>query len=266
MDALEIAFDPEATVPGGLVAVHEDGRFVGDARFAGADGGESRILPFALSADLDARITERSSRTLARASLSDGVLRLTRQQDDRTILDMAADEPITLVADVARTGNETVAVTAERASAGARRLAEGLARVRADLPAGESRLTVTITRPLTETYQVTNVPGPVIEEVLSAGDTVDEHTRQALRRLAGITSRLAEIRRRIGTLEADVSDLREAIAADRKDLRAIGADTAEGAAIRQRIIERRERADAMLEELRTLRRERLDQEERLRRL
>ncbi len=44
-DALEMSFDPDATVPGGLVAVYDEDGFVGDARFGGADGGEVQHSP-----------------------------------------------------------------------------------------------------------------------------------------------------------------------------------------------------------------------------
>ena len=78
MDALELAFDAAATVPGGLIAVYDADGFVGDARFAGADGGEVTILPFAYSTDVNLRITGNQRRSIASASIVDGTLRIRR--------------------------------------------------------------------------------------------------------------------------------------------------------------------------------------------
>lgn len=257
MDALELAFDPEATVPGGLVAVYDDGRFAGDARFAGADGGETRILPFALSADVNARVSARSDSLVANARLADGALSITREEVTTTVLELAAAEPVTLVADMGRASNASVAAEASGGvDAAVTTPGRDIARLRAALPAGESRIVLTKTRPFFENYAVTNLSPAFIEEVLAVGGAVDEETRRRLREIAGVIAGIAEIERRIATLEADVEDLREAVAIDRENIEAIDPTTPEGGAVRRRIIERTDAIDAALAEIRELRRQR----------
>jgi len=257
MDALELAFAEDATVPGGLVAVYDDGRFAGDARFAGADAGEIRILPFALSADLDARVSERSDRILASASLADGALTITRQEVTTRTLDLSAAEPVTFVADMSRAGNAAVVADA---SGGAEVVVttpgRDIARLRATLPEGDSRVVLTTTRPFFENYALTSLSEAFIEEVLAVGGAIDEETRRRLGEIGAITAGIAGIDRRIRTLEADVADLREAIAIDRENLEAIDPRTPEGGAVRRRIIDRTNDIDAALAELRELRRQR----------
>lgn len=265
MDALELTFDAQASVPGGLIAVYDAQGFVGDARFAGADGGATTLLPFALSADVDVRITSDTSELLASASLADGALRLRRERQSTLSLAVRADEAVALVADDARGSAETVTVTGPQDGA-ARivRLDAATVRLRADVPAGDSTIVLTAVRPFVERIVVSDIPTRLIEEVLSLGGVVDAQTRERLQKIAAINARIAEIDRRLATLEANAADLRDAVAADRENIEAIDPTTPEGAAVRERIIERTNAIDAMLSEMRDLRAERLTEEAALR--
>ena len=91
-------------------------------------------------------------------------------------------------------------------------------------------------------------------------------TRPAARlaALAEAAAEIAAIDRRIGTLEADLADLREAVASDRDNLEAIDVTTPEGARIRERLIARTDEIDATLGTLRQLRQDRLAAERKLR--
>ncbi|WMS44757.1 hypothetical protein RDV64_10400 [Acuticoccus sp. MNP-M23] len=263
MDALDIAFAEDATVPGGLIAVYDQNGFVGDARFGGADSGERTILPFARSADVNARLNQNRRQTLTSARIADGSLRVRRDASRQIVLALEAAEPVTLVTDVPVNGNETVTVESN-ARVDVIKVSESLYRVRATLEMGATRIDVTAVRPILEQYMVSNIPTYVIEEVLSVGGAVDEETAAQLRSLAAASARIAEIDRRLQTLEADIADLRQAVAADRDNLEAIDAATPEGARVRERIIGRTEEIDAMLGTTRDLRRERLEAERALR--
>lgn len=263
MDALEIAFDESATVPGGLIAVYDADGFVGDARFAGADGGEVTILPFALSTDVNVRITGDNRQSISSASIVDGALRVRRQAQRDIMLVAEAAEATTLVVDVPRASGEEIT---GQGGAGVEvsTVNPQLARVRVELEPGETRIALTGVRPIFETYMVSNIPTPVIEEVLSVNGAVDEETAARLRAVADAAAEIAAIDRRLATLEADLSDLREAVAADRENLEAIDVTTPEGARIRERLIARTDEIDTTLESVRSLRQDRLEAERKLR--
>ena len=261
LDALEMTFEGRTTVPGGLVAVFDGRGFAGDARFAGADGGEAAILPFALSSALNVTTEAEFASELTDASLSGGALILTREARETTRLSLDARDAVDLVLDGARQGGSEIAV---EAADGVRTVVTPLGpqryRVRAELPAGESTLTLIAARPIEERYVVSNLPLPVIEEVRALGDRLDDATRDRLDEIVSLTRRIGELDRSISAGEADAADLREALETDRDNLRAIDVRTPEGARVRQRIIERSNLLDATLDELRELRRQRLDVE------
>ncbi|MEM9222378.1 MAG: DUF4139 domain-containing protein [Pseudomonadota bacterium] len=263
MDALELAFDADATVPGGLIAVFDETGFVGDARFAGADGGERTILPFAFSTDVDARVTENERFRLTSARLVDGSLRIQRQARRQIVLALDASEPVSMVVDVPTTRGEDVSAAAS-VPAEVSKVSAELTRVRLELPGGTARLNLTGTRPYFEQYVASNIPTAVIEEVLATNGVVDAQTAERLNALAAAAARIAEIDRRIGTVEADVADLREAVAADRENIAAVDVNTPEGARMRERLIARTDEIDTGLNLLRDLRRERLEEENKLR--
>lgn len=265
MDALELAFDPEATVPGGLIAVYDADGFAGDARFAGAVGGETRLLPFAVSADLKVTTTDQTTSKLASARLADGSLIVTRSEVTRTAFRAEAAMPTVLIADLARASEDITEATSSAAEIPeVITLDTFTARLRAALPAGTTTVVVTKTQPINEYWAVGGIPPGIVEEVLAEGSGVAAETKARLREIGVITRRIADIRRRIETLDADIVDLREAVAIDRLNLEAIDVRTPEGASVRRRIIERTDRIDAGLEELRNLRREVLAEEGRLR--
>ena len=259
LDSLELSFDEEASVPGGLVAVYLEDGFAGDARFAGADGGERSILPFAASADLDASVKENSQRRLVSASMRSGAL-VVRRENLRTLqVDLTADGEQTLVLDLARNSNETIEAKGPGGVAVAtERLDAARERVRAELPDGASSIVVSARQPISERYFLSNLPLPVIEEVLSLGDELDAATRQRLEQVGATIGKLAGIEREIDTLEAEFSDLREAVRLDRQNLETIGPKTPEGAEIRTRIIEFTNRINDGMAEIRELRRERAE--------
>ncbi|MCF3932404.1 DUF4139 domain-containing protein [Acuticoccus sp. M5D2P5] len=261
MDALELAFDADATVPGGLIAVYDADGFAGDARFAGADGGEVRILPFAHTADLDVTMTDRASQSLVNASLRAGTLRLTRNQVTRTTLALDAKQPVTLVADQNHASGTDYSIEAsDGVGTEIAPLDDRRARLRAELPAGASRIEIVATRPQIEGYRITTLSTPMIEEVLALGGRLDDDTRASLERVIAMTAEIAALDRRIQSAEADIADLREAVKIDRENLEAIDVSTPEGGQVRQRIVERTNTIDTRLQELRTLRRDKLEAE------
>ncbi|MBJ3776937.1 hypothetical protein [Acuticoccus mangrovi] len=256
MDALEIAFDAEATVPGGLVAVYDGANFVGDARFAGADGGKITILPFAHNADLDGTITNDTTRRISRAHRANGLLHVSREVVTQRTVRLEVREPLTLVADIPAPANRTVTAEAEGVTVRVERVDTGRARLRADLPAGTITLNVTLNDVLADGYRLLGVSDELIEEVLSVGGAVDQETRDVLGRLVEIRHRIDEIDRRIKTIETDQTEMRNAVDFDRKNLEAIDAGTSEGREVRRRILDRTEEINKGLAELRTLREER----------
>ena len=147
-------------------------------------------------ADVDATVTDRTRQLLASASLADGVLRLTRELRTRIVLTLEADEPKTLIADGSRDASERIGLeTSSDFVANVEELGDGRARLRAELPAGASRIIINAVRPIVERYMVSDLTTPVIEEVLSLGDALDEATRLRLEAIAAIAARIAEIDR-----------------------------------------------------------------------
>jgi len=209
-------------------------------------------------------VNRQERRILSNARFSGGLLRVTREARRTIVGALEAREPVALVVDVPRAAGETIAaggpadVTVTEPDA-------RLARLRLDLAEGATRLEITGTRPIEERYEVGRIPPDVVEEVLSVGGAVDDETAERLSALAAAAARIDEIDRRIETMEATIDDLREAVAADRENLSAIDVATPEGARVRERIVERTEEIDGALGELRALREERLELQDRLRR-
>ncbi|MEM7694782.1 MAG: hypothetical protein AAF318_10045 [Pseudomonadota bacterium] len=262
MDALELAFDAEATVPGGLIAVYDTAGFVGDARFAGADGGEKTILPFARATDLNVRLTQNNDRRITTAEIVDGTFRIRREARRRIVLIAAADKPVTLVHDLSGTPGEVLSVDGGE-NARVETLGPGRFRVRVDLAEGTTRLDLSGERPVVDQYTVGNIPTAVVTEVLATG-AIDDETRTRLVRLSEAAAEIAAIDREVRTIEADINDLRAANAADRETLEAIDVATPEGAVVRDRLVARTGELNDALESLRALRRSRLEAETALR--
>lgn len=254
MDALEGDFGADATLPGGLIAVYDDGRFVGDARFGGADAGETAILPFAVSADLNVRRTEDNRQLFVSAEFDGGSLIVRREGVTTVRLAIEAADAVTLVADLARHSNAEIET---EPAADIVPLSPQRARLRADVPAGASTLTIRATQPYVERFIVGSIPEYIVEEVLSLGGRIDAQTRERLEELAERARAIAAMEREMATVETDVEELQRAVAADRANLEAIDVRTPEGAAVRRRIVERTNEIDAMLTRLRALRQERL---------
>ena len=261
LDALELTFDAEASVPGGLVAVYDEGSFVGDARFEGADGGELRILPFAASTDMDVNRTERLNTVFVSAGFEGSTFTVRSETRRRVEFAVAADEEGTLVLDLPRGSGEELSVEGSESQAvQTARIDESRERLRADLSEGQHTLSATFTRPVQQTIGVTDLSGAYIAEVLALGDEIDDETRQRLEDIGAQLARIDALERDLETLEAERRELLDLIALDRRNLDAIGVQTPEGADIRQRIIERTDRIDALRSETRSLR----EQRERLR--
>ncbi|WP_420391299.1 hypothetical protein [Acuticoccus sp.] len=255
-DALQMTFDEAATVPGGLVAVYDDAGFVGDARFGGADGGETRILPFALSADVDVTTTERTRRTLVSASLGDGALTVRREAVTTTELVVEASEATVLVADLSRAPGAAVEARADEDLAPQiTPIGEGRSRMRVSVPQGVHDITLLTRHPLSERYVVTDIPLPIVEEVLALGGRLEAETRERLTAIREATRRIAELERGIARREADVADLRASVEFDRENLEAIGPATPEGSEVRERIIAQTEEINRLTSEMRDLRAE-----------
>ncbi len=263
MDALELAFDAAATVPGGLIAVYDREGFVGDARFAGADGGEVTILPFALSTDVNLQVKGDQRWSLSSAHFSDGALRILRQARRDISLTVEAKEAITLVVDLPQENGEAMAAEAA-VPVEVSTVSPTLSRVRIALPAGSTQIEITGKRPIWESYMVSNISTAVIEEVLAVDGAVDAETAERLQAVAAAAAEIASIDRQLGTLEADLADLREAVASDRDNLEAIDVSTPDGARIRERLVARTDAIDAAMANLRDLRQQRLEAESKLR--
>ncbi|UOM33193.1 hypothetical protein [Acuticoccus sp. I52.16.1] len=258
-DALEMSFDADATVPGGLVAVYDADGFVGDARFAGADGGEVSILPFAVSADVKTSTQERNTQNLTSASLRDGSLIIRREQIGETVLSVAAGEDVTLVTDIGRLGGDTITAEAEGLDPEVVNIDAGRARLRVDLTQGRHTIRIVARKPLTERYVLGNLPPYVLEEVLSAGGSIDAETRARLEEIRDVTARIAEIDRRVAALEEEIETMRRAVEFERDNLEAIDPSTPDGAQVRSRIIQRTAEIDGWMREISDLRRQRLDE-------
>lgn len=258
MDALEGAFDDDATLPGGLIAVYDDGRFVGDARFGGADGGERAILPFAISADVDVTATEEMASRLTSARFTDGALVVTRTAARTLTLAVGAAAPVDLVYDLPRSPGEEVAVAGAEAQITA--LSPRETRLRIALEGGASTITVVGTRPLSERYIVGQIPSDIIAEVRTLGAAIDGETERRLERIARQQARIAEVTREIEASEREAAALRQMVALDRETIAALDVRTPEGAAVRERLVRRSDELDAILSRQQALRRELLSME------
>ena len=254
LDSLEVAFAEDATVPGGLIAVYDENGFVGDARFAGADGGETSILPFAASSDIDTTLTERGARRIVSASVANGALVIRREATRSFEIAARISEPTTLVVDFARFSNEEIEVSGgDGVEASSTRVDAGRERVRVDLPVGTRTIVVGFDRIVSESILLTSLTTPIIEEVLSQGGAIGAGVREQLEEVRGSLQRLAEIEREIDRLERDRADKERTIALDRENLQAIDATTPEAAEVRRRVIAETDEVIGLTARIRELR-------------
>lgn len=254
MDALMVDTSAGTQLPGGLIAVYGADGYLGDARFAGSTDG-AQIVPFAVAGDLSAAVTSERSTELTDFAVGDGVLRLTREAIERTDINLTAEAQRTVIIDIPVQAGQTLTGQLNGFPVAADPVSPTLVRLEITLRPGENALAATATRTLDERIAAVDLSQRLLRDVIARGDRLPANKRAEVEALAEALAEIAALERDIRTAEADISGLRDAIALDRETLQVIDPATAEGAALRQRLIERTNEIDLLLQRQTALRAE-----------
>jgi hypothetical protein len=224
--ALALENDSGTGLPPGVLTLYQEGGavYLGDARLAAFPPGEKRMLSYAVDAkiDIDRRTSEQQA--IVKATIAEGVMRLTRRLRQTTTYRMltAREGEQRLILEHPRAAGWTltapdpaqVEVTADAY------------RIPATLAAGkESSLVVTVERPLEETIRLFDVADDRLG-ALAASTELDPGIRKALGEVAqqrqGLARRTAEVEKLKQQRQQTVEDETRL----RANLGAVGHDTA----------------------------------------
>lgn len=208
--AVRLGNDGAAGLPPGVLTLYERGAegavsYVGDARLASLPAGEERLLSFAVDQKVKVDRAEQASQALTRASAADGVLQLTvteRQTTTYTIAGAAREARTVIVEHPRRHGWELVEPAGAKAE-----LTPSAHRLPVEVPAGgTATLTVTLERPRVDRLVLADMQPDQITHYANARE-LPAAAREALGKLAGLRTALAEKQRRIGDLEREQGEL-----------------------------------------------------------
>ncbi len=222
--SLRLRNDTGVGLPPGVVTLYEQTpggiAYVGDARLSGLPAGESRLASYAVDEKTKVVRSQQTTSTLARATVGQGVLRLTRTKRDSTTYQIAApaSETRRLVIEHAKRGGwSLVAPTGVEETASAYRVA-------ADLKAGEAKaLSVVLETPETESLEISDMEDSQVA-AFATDRELEAGIRKAFGDLARLRRALAEdrsveekLKGDIEALQTDQARIRENIARVDKD-------------------------------------------------
>lgn len=204
--SVELANDGETGLPPGILTLYERDpasgvvSYVGDARLNALPAGEDRLLSFAV--DQKVRIDRRddTTQTLTRATIADGLLRLTRteQQTSTYTINGAAREARTVLIEHPRRAGGWSLVTPQGPSVS---MTPTAWRLTQEVAAGAvEALTVVQERPRYETVRLSNLSTDRIAAYASSRELAPE-IRKAFETLAGLSADAAEKDRVVHRLE-----------------------------------------------------------------
>jgi hypothetical protein len=248
--AVRLENDGESGLPPGVLTLYEHDAaaghaYVGDARLGPLPRGEHRLVSFAVDEKVQVSREARGRDLLTRATISRGVLQLTRLEQQVTVyrLKAPAQEPRALLIEHPRSPDWQLATPAEKDL----ELTRDRYRIPVTLKPGEEQtVEVVVQRPRTESVSLTDSATPILV-AYSRTSSLDEKVRQALERLVAMRGDLEREGRGLAELEASRKTIHEEQERLRANLNAVpGAGD-----LRQRYLEKLRKQEDDLEKLGT---------------
>lgn len=246
--AVRLENDGESGLPAGVLTLYERDvasghAYVGDARLGPLPRGEHRLVSFAVDEKVQVSREARSRDVLTRATLSRGVLHLTRLEQQVTVyrLKAPAQEARALLIESPRYPDWQLASPAEKDV----ELTRDRYRIPVTLGPGEEKtVEVVVQRPRTDSVSLTDSPTPILTMYSRTG-SLDEKVRRTLERLVALRGDVEREERAL----ADLESARKAIHEEQERLRA-NLNAVPGAGdLRQRYLEKLKKQEDDLEKL-----------------
>jgi hypothetical protein len=245
--SLRLKNDGSAGLPPGVLTLYEDAAdgpaYVGDARFAGLPAGETRLLSYAVDEKTKIAREPQNTVRLAKASVAQGVLTLTRLERQTILFRIAAPagEPRHLLLEQAKAGGWTLV---EPPESSVEQTADAY-RVAVELKPGESKtVTLALEAPRLQSIRVGTLDDATIAEVVSSKD-IDAATRQSFGELARLRRTVADKRAAEQTIAAELGTLKDDQARIRDNL----AQVDKGSTLHKRYLEKLAQQETQFEEL-----------------
>ncbi len=210
---VRVTNDGDSGLPPGVLTIYErsaaSGRvaFVGDARLGALPAGERRLVSFALDQRVRLTREQHSRQTIARAAISDGVLRLTvtdRTATTYTIAGAAREERTVMIEHPRQAGWTLVEPAGSEVEVTATQY-----RIRRTVPAGEgATVNVVLEQPRQQQVELVSLSGTQVE-FYAASTELPAPIRAAVARLAEFQGAIAEREQTLRTLEAEISSIRD---------------------------------------------------------
>lgn len=211
-----------ASLPPGLVTVYapqEEG-YAGDAQLANVPDGETRMISFAADRKVEVATQYGDSKTAYRATLADGVLRVTSvtRTDTTYAITGAKDAPRTVVIEHPRQSGWTLSSDALQSTTPTHY------RLQAKLPAGgTAEVVASVER--TELQTVALVDSDADTLLYWVGQLDDPATNAILTELAAARRDITRAQTALATLEQDIGQASDSQARIRENLAAVPADS-----------------------------------------
>jgi hypothetical protein len=246
--AVRLENDGESGLPPGVLTLYEHDAaaghaYVGDARLGPLPRGEHRLVSFAVDEKVQASREARGRDLLTRATISRGVLQLTRLEQQVTVyrFKAPAQEARALLIEHPRHADWELATPAEKDV----ELTRDRYRIPVTLKPGEERtVEVVVQRPRMESVSLTDSPTPLLATYSRTG-ALDEKVRRALERLVALRGDVDREERALSALDASRKTIHEEQERLRANLNAVpGAGD-----LRQRYLEKLKKQEDDLEKL-----------------
>jgi hypothetical protein len=246
--AVRLENDGESGLPPGVLTLYERDvaaghAYVGDARLGPLPRGEQRLVSFAVDEKVQVSREARSRDLLTRATISRGVLQLTRLDQQVTVyrLKAPAQEARALLIEHPRHPDWQLATPAEKDV----ELTRDRYRIPVTLKPGEEQtVEVVVQRPRTDSVSLTDSPTPILAAYSRTG-ALDEKVRRALEALVAMRGDVDREERALAELEAARKTIHEEQERLRANLNAVpGAGD-----LRQRYLEKLKQQEDELEKL-----------------
>jgi hypothetical protein len=215
--SLRLRNDSNAGLPPGVLTLYEETAagttYVGDARLTPLPAGEDRLLSYAVDEKTKIVREDQQSNAITKASIAQGVLKLTNTQRHTTVYKIAApaSEPRTLIIDHDKQNGFALA---QPQGAGVDETASAY-RLTVELKSGEGKkVMVVLERPELETLSMGDIDEHKIAEV-TASRGVDPAIKKALAELEALRRSLDDKKAVAEQVKNDV----EALAADQVRIR-----------------------------------------------
>ena len=244
---LRLKNDGGAGLPPGVLALYEEtadgAAYVGDARFAGLPAGETRLLSYAVDEKTKIAREPQNTLRLAKASVAQGVLTLTRLERQTIEYRIAAPagEPRHLLLEQAKAGGWTLVQPPENS---VEQTADAY-RVAVDLKPGENKtVTLALEAPRLQSIRIGTLDDATIAEVVSSKD-IDAPTRQSFSELARLRRTVADKRAAEQKIAAELGTLKDDQARIRDNL----AQVDKGSTLHKRYLEKLAQQETQFEQL-----------------